>query len=149
MNVRQVPVGYPVPALLMTGLFLFLVLSASLGQTVFVLLLVAVTCGLFAASGKAIGRNRSIVARTPSDHDLVTGAPFAYVRHPIYTGLFAWLLAMAGAFGHYRRLILNLPLYWLGAWLRVAEEEKLVRAHFDGDYDAYAARVKRFLPGII
>ena len=118
-------------------------------QAVVVFVLMAITCGLFAASKRAMGRNWSLVARTRSDHELVTWGPFAYVRHPIYSALIAWLLAMAVAFGHYRGLILGVPLYAIGTWLRVLEEEKLLRAHFGQAYDDYAARVKRFLPGIV
>lgn len=114
-----------------------------------VVVLMALTCAIFAASKRALGRNWSLVARTRSDHELVTGGPFAYVRHPIYSALFAWMLAMAVAFGHYRGLILGVPLYCIGTMLRIFEEEKLLRAQFGPAYDAYAARVKRFLPGII
>ena len=114
-----------------------------------VVILIAFTCGVFAASKRVLGRNWSLVARTRSDHELVTWGPFAYVRHPIYSALFAWLLAMAVAFGHYRGLILGIPLYWIGTTLRILEEEKLLRAQFGPAYDAYAARVKRFLPGIV
>ena len=112
-------------------------------------LLVAITCGLFAASKRALGRNWSLVARTRADHELVTWGPFAYVRHPIYSALFVWLIAMAVAFGHYWGLIFGVPLYWIGTILRIREEERLLRAQFGADYEAYAARVKRFVPGII
>ena len=122
---------------------------AAIGQAGVVVLLTAFTCGVFAASKRALGRNWSLVARTRSDHELVTWGPFAYVRHPIYSALFAWLLAMAVAFGHYRGLILGAPLYWIGTTLRIVEEEKLLRARFGLAYDAYAVRVKRFLPGIV
>lgn len=118
-------------------------------QAVIVLGLSTVTCGLFFASKRAMGRNWSIVARMRSDHQLVTWGPFAYVRHPIYTALFFWLLGMAVAFGHYRGLILAVPLYGIGTVLRIVEEEKLLRTRFGEAYDAYAGRVKRFLPGII
>jgi len=113
------------------------------------LVLAAITCGVFAASKHALGRNWSVVARTRADHELVTWGVFAYVRHPIYSALFAWVIAMAVAFGHYWGLILAVPLYWIGTILRVREEERLLRAQFGADYDAYAKRVKRFLPGII
>jgi protein-S-isoprenylcysteine O-methyltransferase Ste14 len=118
-------------------------------QAAIVLVLSAITCGLFFASKRAMGRNWSVVARTRSDHELVTWGPFAHVRHPIYSALFVWLMAMAVALGHYRGLILGVPLYWIGTVLRIVEEEKLLRAQFGEAYDAYAARVKRFLPGII
>jgi protein-S-isoprenylcysteine O-methyltransferase Ste14 len=118
-------------------------------QAAAVLGLMGVTIGLFAAAAHAMGRNWSIVARMRTDHDLVTWGPFALVRHPIYAALFAFLLAMALAFGHWRGLIPGVPLYWIGTWLRVAEEERLLRKRFGASYDAYAARVKRFVPGVI
>jgi len=121
----------------------------ALAQAGITLLLVAFTCGLFAASKYALGRNWSVVARTRADHELVTWGPFAYLRHPIYSALFVWLIAMAVAFGHYRGLIPAVPLYWIGTSLRIREEERLLRAQFGADYEAYAKRVKRFVPGVI
>jgi protein-S-isoprenylcysteine O-methyltransferase Ste14 len=40
------------------------------------------------------------------------------------------------------------PLYALGTWMRVAHEERLLRTQFGAAYDEYAARVKRFVPGV-
>jgi protein-S-isoprenylcysteine O-methyltransferase Ste14 len=113
------------------------------------LLLTGITCGLFWASKRALGRNWSIVARMRSEHELVTEGPFAHVRHPIYSAMFLWMLAMAVAFGHYWGLIFGVPLYWIGTILRIREEERLLRTQFGADYDAYAKRVKRFFPFII
>lgn len=123
--------------------------AVSLEQAAMTLLLAGITCGLFAASKRALGRNWSIVARTRSEHELVTWGPFAYARHPIYSALFVWLLAMAVAFGHYWGLILGVPLYWIGTILRIREEERLLRDQFGAGYEAYAKRVKRFVPGLI
>jgi protein-S-isoprenylcysteine O-methyltransferase Ste14 len=120
-----------------------------LGEGLAVLCLIGVALFLFLASSREMGRNWSLVARTRTDHQLVTSGPFARVRHPIYTGLFAFMIGMAIAFGHYRALILGMPLYWIGTWIRVVREEGLLRAQFGADYDAYAARVKRFVPGIV
>ncbi|WP_294253909.1 isoprenylcysteine carboxylmethyltransferase family protein [uncultured Sphingomonas sp.] len=122
--------------------------AAALGQAVVVALLVGTCIGLFLSATTAMGSNWSFAARTRRDHDLVTWGPFATIRHPIYTGLFAMLLAIAVAFGHWRGLILGLPLFAWGTWIRVAEEEALLHARFGRQYEAYAARVKRFLPGI-
>lgn len=120
----------------------------AIAEALGVLLLMAVTIALFVSASHAMGRNWSIVARTREDHELVTWGPFAVIRHPIYTALFAFMLAMALAFGHWRGLLPGVPLYWLGTWLRVAEEEKLLRAQFGSAYEAYAARVTRFVPGL-
>ena len=95
-----------------------------------------------------MGRNWSVVARTRSDHELVTGGPFAHVRHPIYTALGLFLVGLAIATGNAARLLIGLPVYAIGTWLRIAEEERLLRAMFGARYDDYAARVKRFVPGL-
>ncbi len=112
-----------------------------------VALLYAGYVGLFVSASRAMGRNWSLVARTRQDHELVQSGPFAYLRHPIYTGLFLMMVALAIAFGHARQLLVAVPLYWLGTGLRV-REERLLRTMFGGAYAAYAARVKRFVPGV-
>jgi len=118
----------------------------ALGEAAAVALLMAGAVALFVWATRTMGRNWSIVARTRSDHELVTTGPFAYVRHPIYSAMALLLLAMAIGLGTEWRLIGTLPLYALGTWLRIIEEEKLLRASFGAAYDAYAARVPRFVP---
>ena len=120
----------------------------AIGEGAAIAALMAFALGMFLAASRAMGRNWSLVARTRSDHDLVTWGPFAMVRHPIYVALFTYMLALALAFGHWRGLILGVPLFALGTWLRITQEEKLLRAQFGEAYDAYARRVKRFVPGV-
>jgi protein-S-isoprenylcysteine O-methyltransferase Ste14 len=123
--------------------------NLALGEAGIVLATMALTILLFFSASRAMGKNWSIVARTREDHQLVTWGPFAAIRHPIYTGLFAFMLAIAVAFGHWRGLVVGVPLYWIGTWMRVSIEERMLRAQFGAAYDAYAARVKRFVPGLI
>lgn len=104
---------------------------------------------LFVGATRAMGRNWSLFARTRGDHALVTAGPFAVVRHPIYVALFFALIALAIALGHASGMLIGVPLFALGTWLRVQEEERLLRAAFGGQYDAYASAVKRFIPGVI
>lgn len=112
------------------------------------LLLVIGAVGLFDASSRAMGKNWSLVARTREDHQLVQTGPFAVVRHPIYVALFLFMIGMAITYGHARNLILAVPVYAVATWLRARHEERLLRDRFGADYDAYAARVKRFVPGV-
>src|SRR5882762_2313711 len=114
------------------------------GVVVLVLMLGAV--GLFDASSRAMGKSWSLVARTREEHQLVQSGPFALVRHPIYVALFFFMIAMAIAYGHTRNLIVAVPLFTIGTLLRIREEESILRAQFGAAYDAYAARVKRFVP---
>lgn len=118
-------------------------------EAVIVLALMLGTAGLFTASARAMGKNWALVARLRTDHTLVQHGPFAHVRHPIYVALFLFLVAIAVAYGHARNLIVAVPFFALGTWLRIINEERLLRAQFGPAYDAYAARVKRFIPGLI
>ncbi|GAA0300415.1 protein-S-isoprenylcysteine O-methyltransferase [Sphingomonas oligophenolica] len=112
------------------------------------LLLMLGAVWLFDASSRTMGKNWSLVARTREDHQLVQSGPFAVVRHPIYVALFFFMVAMAIAYGHTRNLLLAVPMYAIATWLRVRHEERILREQFGADYDAYAARVKRFVPGV-
>ena len=117
-------------------------------EALIVLVLMLGVVWLFHASSRAMGKNWAIVARTLTDHTLVQTGPFAVVRNPIYVALALFMIAMAIAFGHTRNLIIGVPLYALGTWLRVTHEERLLRTQFGAAYDDYAARVKRFVPGV-
>lgn len=123
--------------------------TKALVEAAVVALLMAAAVGLFVAASHAMGRNWSLVARTRDDHALVTTGPFAHVRHPIYVALFLLLLALAVALGHTGKLWFAMPVYALGTALRVREEERLLRAMFGAGYGSYAARVKRFVPGLL
>jgi protein-S-isoprenylcysteine O-methyltransferase Ste14 len=117
------------------------------GAVVLVLMLAAVS--LFDTSSKAMGRNWALVARTREDGNLVQTGPFAYVRNPIYVALFLFMIAMAIAYGHTRNLIVAIPVFALGTWMRVRHEEIVLREAFGAEaFDAYAKRVKRFVPGV-
>jgi protein-S-isoprenylcysteine O-methyltransferase Ste14 len=123
--------------------------SLALGEGAAIAALMLLALGLFISAARTMGANWSIVARMREGHELVTGGVFGRLRHPIYTAMGAFLIAMAIAFGHEYGLILALPLFALGTGIRVHEEEKLLRGEFGAAYDDYAARVKRFLPGVI
>lgn len=117
-------------------------------EALMVTLLIAAALGLFVWASRAMGRNWSIVARTRADHALVQSGPFARVRHPIYVAMALFMLALAFALGHTRQLILAAPLFALGTAMRVRIEETLLRTMFGAEYDSYADRVKRFIPGL-
>ena len=118
-------------------------------QAAIVASLMAGSVLMFVAATRAMGANWSVVARMREGHELVTSGIFARLRHPIYTGMALFLVALAIAFGHENNLILGAPLFLLGTWVRVREEERLLRAEFGQAYEDYALRVKRFVPGLI
>ena len=120
----------------------------SIGETLLIALLMGGAVWLFVSATRAMGANWSLAARMREDHELVTSGVFARIRHPIYTGMGLFLIALAVSLGHWVNLIAGVPLFALGTGLRVAEEERMLRGKFGGAYDSYASRVRRFVPGL-
>lgn len=93
-----------------------------------------------------LGRDLTPFPTPKSGTGLRTTGAFAVVRHPAYTGLA--LAALGWAVWRYdaaRLLVAAMLCVFLDRKAR--REETLLRAAFP-DYDAYAARVKRFVPGV-
>jgi protein-S-isoprenylcysteine O-methyltransferase Ste14 len=105
--------------------------------------------GLFFWAARTMGANWSIMARMRQGHELVTSGPFALVRHPIYLAMLLFMLSLATATAHESALWAAVPVFVVGTLIRTTREEALLRAEFGAAYNAYAARVKRFIPGVL
>ena len=105
--------------------------------------------GLFFWAARTMGDNWSIVARMRPGHELVTDGPFALVRHPIYLAMLLFMLSVAAGTAHERALWAAVPVFVIGTLIRTTREEALLRAQFGAAYEDHAARVKRFIPGLL
>jgi protein-S-isoprenylcysteine O-methyltransferase Ste14 len=103
---------------------------------------------IFISAIRTLGANFALVAQVRNDGQLVTSGPFALVRNPIYLAYLILLIATCLAYGHVRNLVYAVPVYLLGAALRILREERVLRAHFGAAYDDYARRIKRLIPFI-
>ena len=110
---------------------------------------IGAAAGLFIWVARTMGANWSIVARMRQGHELVTGGPFAIVRHPIYLAMLLFMLSVAAGTGHEAALWLAVPVFIVGTLMRTTREEALLRARFGAAYEDYAHRVKRFIPGVL
>lgn len=93
-----------------------------------------------------IGRNISPTQATREGHQLVTGGPYHYVRHPLYTvGMIFWLaLTLVTAVWP---IIIGLGLAFLIIFLwRTPREEANLIELFGDDYRHYMERTGRYLP---
>jgi protein-S-isoprenylcysteine O-methyltransferase Ste14 len=95
-----------------------------------------------------LGRNWSGVAAVKADHELITGGPYRWVRHPIYSGLALAFGGMAIAGGQWRG-VLSIALALIAIVQRIIVEERFMRQQFGVVYDAYAQQVRAFVPGLI
>jgi len=97
---------------------------------------------------KTLGKEWSLTARVVEGHKLATKGPYAWVRHPIYTGMFGMLLATGLAMGLWYVIPVAAILFIAGTMIRISREERLLRESFGSEFDAYAARVSAFIPGL-
>jgi protein-S-isoprenylcysteine O-methyltransferase Ste14 len=103
---------------------------------------------LFFSALFSLGTNFALQAQVRAEGRLVTSGPYALVRNPIYLAYFILLVATCLGFGHIRNLLYAVPVYLVGAALRILREERVLREHFGAAYDTYAACVKRLIPFI-
>jgi protein-S-isoprenylcysteine O-methyltransferase Ste14 len=78
---------------------------------------------------------------------LVTNGPYAYVRNPMLTGIFAMLFGLGVLLGSVSLLVVFTPLFILiNVWeLKVIEEPELVK-RLGEDYIEYRKRTPMFFP---
>ncbi len=101
---------------------------------------------LFACWALLYFRSWRFRAQLDPGHQLATGGPFHYVRHPIYLGLS--LLAIGSAVWVPTLLMAVAVLCMLLAadW-RARAEENLLTAGFGEAYTSYCSQTRRFVPG--
>jgi protein-S-isoprenylcysteine O-methyltransferase Ste14 len=92
-----------------------------------------------------IGNNWSSAPSIKVGHELVRTGPYAWVRHPIYSGL---LIATAGTAlvrGELRGIVVLLVL-WLAFSLKSRIEERLMMKTFGSVYDEYSRSTGALIP---
>jgi len=116
--------------------------SVILGAIGTVLVLLGVALAIFARVH--LGRNWGMPMSRKADPELVTGGPYAYVRHPIYTGI---LLAMLGsAVGESFYWALPLVLFTPYFIYSARREEELMCEQFPSQYPDYMRRTGMIVP---
>lgn len=84
---------------------------------------------------------------TGADQPVISTGPYAYVRHPMYSGALLMFGLTPLALGSYWALLLVIPLIAVFAW-RLLDEERVLRRDLPG-YAAYCDKVRsRLVPGV-
>ncbi len=90
---------------------------------------------------------KTVRIQTDNQHRVIETGPYAFVRHPMYVGLMAILLATPMMLGTWWLL---LPIGWCAAVLivRTALEDRTLQTELSG-YTEYSERVRyRLVPGL-
>jgi protein-S-isoprenylcysteine O-methyltransferase Ste14 len=108
-------------------------------------LLVAAGLGYTFWARVHLGANWSGTVTQKEQHELIRTGPYAYVRHPIYTGLLIALAGNAVACGEPRALVgLAIVVYAFVRKLRI--EERFMNELFPREYPRYRAEVPALVP---
>lgn len=110
-------------------------------------LLCACGVGLAIWARLYLGRNWGMPMSRKENPELITGGPYAYVRHPIYTGVMLGMLGSAIAESILWLFALALSAAYFIYSAR--DEEKLMLEQFPDQYRAYMQRTKMLLPFIL
>lgn len=79
------------------------------------------------------------------DHQLIRTGPYAYLRHPIYTGLDLAAIGSALVIDHWR-CVLGVCLIITGYVIKAKREESLLAGQFGAAFDEHRKRTGFLLP---
>jgi protein-S-isoprenylcysteine O-methyltransferase Ste14 len=112
---------------------------------VLAVLLTAVGIGLAIWARFYLGGNWSGAVSIKIAHQLVRTGPYAWVRHPIYSGI---LLAVFGTSLLKGKVsgALATALFWLGFWIKSRMEERFMVTTFGEEYVEYRRETGALIP---
>jgi protein-S-isoprenylcysteine O-methyltransferase Ste14 len=94
-----------------------------------------------------LGRNWGLPMTRKEHPELITSGPYAYVRHPIYSGIMLAMLGSAIA----ETFVWLVPLALVGVYFiySARAEERLMAQEFPQAYSAYRKRTKMLVPFLL
>ena len=92
-----------------------------------------------------LGKQWSGEVTIRQDHELIASGPYAWIRHPIYSGLLTAMLGTAFIIGEIRGLV-AVVIATMGFWWKARKEEGFLREQFGEGYEEHRRRTGFFLP---
>jgi protein-S-isoprenylcysteine O-methyltransferase Ste14 len=153
---EQRPAQKIISSLFMLGFLAFLVLPAMAhrygwspvapGLSIFADAIVVLSFGLFFLVMKSNSYAASTI-QVEEGQPVVSTGPYAYVRHPMYSGALLLLAAMPLALGSWVSVLLVVPFLPVLVW-RILDEEEFLRKRLPG-YAEYMRQVRyRLVPQV-
>ena len=100
------------------------------------------------SAARTLGKQWSLAARVIVGHELIEKGPFAVVRNPIYLGMFGLLIQAGIVLSVWQAILPAVVAFLVGTYVRIEEEEKILRDEFGAQFDDYVRRVPAFLPKV-
>ncbi len=110
------------------------------------LTLCGITIAVWARSH--LGRYWSDKVELKVDHKLIRSGPYAYLRHPIYSGVLLGVAGTAIAVGEWRG-VLAFVILLTNYTVKALKEERLLSAQFAGEFEAYKRESGFLIPRLL
>jgi protein-S-isoprenylcysteine O-methyltransferase Ste14 len=138
-----IPAFYTITGIPQFADYAFHSLQAWIGVVVLVCAVV-----LFFHTHRRLGRSWSVTLEIRENQGLVTDGIYRFVRHPMYSAYFLWVLSQALLLPNWIAGPAGLVGFGTLFAFRVRREEEMMLEAFGEPYAAYAARTKRIIPGV-
>jgi len=103
---------------------------------------------LFVWARRTLGRHYSGHVSVKKEQELVHSGPYRIIRHPAYAGYLFMALGLALGYSSLLGFVSTLLILLPATVYRIHVEDKMLAEHFGTQFDQYARRTKRLLPGI-
>ncbi len=98
------------------------------------------------ASAHELGKQWRFEAAVSADHKLIQTGPYRWIRHPIYTSMFAILMATGAVYTWWPLWLAGAVAFIAGTEIRVRAEDRILEQQFQDEFRAYRSRVPAYIP---
>lgn len=133
---------------LATPILDFAAYAAFPGQLILGVLVAVVGCYVFWRSHADLGSMWSPHLELREGHALVTRGIYRRMRHPMYTAIFLITMAQALLLANWLAGPAGFAAFALLYVVRIGPEERMMADQFGAEWEAYAARTPRLVPGL-
>jgi len=97
---------------------------------------------------QTLGKQYSGHVSVKKEQELVQSGPYHIIRHPAYLGYLLMALGLALGYSSFAGLVAILLILIPAAIFRILVEDRLLAENFGAQFDEYARKMKRLIPGI-
>lgn len=101
------------------------------------------------ACHSALGTNWSPILEIKKEQSLITGGPYKYIRHPMYSAFLLWSLSQGIFLSNWLILTTGFAGFLIIYLVRVPDEEKMMKEKFGKEYTHYMKKTGKIFPKLI
>jgi protein-S-isoprenylcysteine O-methyltransferase Ste14 len=106
----------------------------------------ALTILLYWWTHKTLGRYWSNILVIKEEHKLITDGPYKYVRHPMYSMFWMWVIFQGMLLANWLVWIVGIGTWSLAYFTRIDHEEQMMIDQFGKEYLEYMKKTNRLFP---